>query len=303
MLRERYRSGATLIWNLEGGVAVITGAGSGIGRALAKRLAVERMSLALVDVDQSGVEVTARHLTSTVPGKAVTVSVHLADVGDAKQMERVASEVMERHKRVTLLVNNAAVALHGTVEEISLADIDWVMRINFWGLVHGVKCFLPILRRERRAHIVNLSSVFGLIGFPGQSAYAASKFAVRGFSEVLQHELEGTSIGVSCVHPGKVRTEMGRRARIPAGIADRAVIETHLAQSAQRKALTPEAAAALIVEGIKRGRTRIVAGRDAIWPDRLQRAFPVRYSQFIRWLQRLRRQRSRGHLEIRPGTD
>lgn len=265
---------------------MITGAGSGIGQALAIRLAHEVMSLALADVNESGLDATARRLAKG--GNAVEVSTHVADVGDPYRMERLAAEVVERHKRVTLLVNNAGVALHGTAEEASLDEIQWVMQINFWGVVHGIKFFLPALRREPRAHIVNLSSIFGLLSFPGQSAYAASKFAIRGFSEALQQELHGTAVGVSCVYPGRVRTEMSRRARIPAGIVDRAAIEAHLARPVPRNAVAPEIAAARIVEGVKRGKERIIIGRDAVWLDRVQRAFPTWYWRFIHSVRKLR---------------
>jgi NAD(P)-dependent dehydrogenase (short-subunit alcohol dehydrogenase family) len=138
------------------------------------------------------------------------------DVSDEFTMRAFAQEVAAKHGRVTPLINNAGVALHGRFEEISLDDLRWLMGINFWGVVHGVKYFLASLKKEPRAHIVNISSVFGIVAPAGQSAYSASKFGVRGFTEALRHELDGTTIFVSCVHPGGIRTAIARRARLGA---------------------------------------------------------------------------------------
>lgn len=259
-------------WNLEGGVAVITGAGSGIGRALANRLASEKMSLALADCDAAGLEETRFQLATC----GQTVSTHLVDVSDLKRVEQFSADVIASHGRVTLLINNAGVAMHGTVEELSIDEIAWLMGINYWGVVYGVKTFLPLLRRQPRAHIVNVSSIYGMISPSGQSAYCSSKFAVRGFTEALLHELEGSTIGVSCVHPGGIRTAVARRARIAAK-SDPA----HAALTIQRfdrLALTPpEAAADIIVDGVRRGKSRVLVGKDAVHIDRLQRLFPIRY--------------------------
>ncbi len=164
---------------LQGGVAVVTGAGSGIGRALAQRLSAVGSALAIADIDEKGLAETAASLATT----QALLSTHVLDVSDEAAVKGFAEEVVARHGRVTLLINNAGVALHGTFEEISLDDLRWLMGINFWGIVHGVKYFLPDLKQQPRAHIVNLSSVFGIIAPVGQSAYSASKFAVRGFTE------------------------------------------------------------------------------------------------------------------------
>lgn len=267
-------------FDLEGGVAVITGAGSGIGRALAARLAREKMSLALADIDAAGLEETIRSLGPASPSAAI--STHKVDVSDAVQVERFASEVIDRHRRVTLLINNAGVAMAGTIEELSLAEIDWLIRINFWGVVHGVKIFLPVLRREPRAHIVNVSSIYGIISPAGQSAYCASKFAVRGFTEVLMHELEGSSITVSCVHPGGIRTAIAQRARIAAAVKDPSQREIAIAAFNRVSRTTPETAAERIVEGIERSEPRILIGSDAIQIDRMQRLMPVRYWRIMK---------------------
>src|SRR5437773_5123039 len=195
---------------LSAGTAVVTGVGSGIGRALAQQLAAAHSGLALAGIDEAGRQQAARSLEK----KGALISTHVLDVADERAVCSFGEEVRKKHGRLTLLINNAGVALEGTFEEISLDDFRWLMNINFWGTVCGVMYFLPMLKREERAHIVNLSSVFGLIATPGQPAYFASKFAVRGFTECLRHELEGTSVGVSCVHPGGIRTAIARRARI-----------------------------------------------------------------------------------------
>src|SRR5256886_11058941 len=154
----------------------------------------------------------------------------------------VSDDVRKKIGRVTQFINNAGVALECTFKEISLDDFRWLMNINFWGTVYGVKYFLPMLKREERAHIVNLSSVFGLMAPPGQPAYSASKFAVRGFTECLRHELEGPSVRVSCVYPGGIRTAIARRARIGAGVT-RAGREEDVARFEKLFRTSPEDAA------------------------------------------------------------
>jgi NAD(P)-dependent dehydrogenase (short-subunit alcohol dehydrogenase family) len=269
-----------LSWNLKGGVTVVTGAASGIGRALAHRLATEKMSLALADVDDAGLQKTAREIAERMGDKKSHVTTHLVDVSDAKQMEQFASEVIQAHQSVTLLINNAGVALYGFFEEITMTDFEWLMGINFWGVVHGVRNFLPVLRRQPRAHIVNVSSIYGIIAPSGQSAYSAAKFAVRGFTEVLRHELEGTSVGVSCVHPGGIRTPIAQNARIGAGVHP-SIRELNLARFNLHAITSPEAAAERIVRGVKRNEPRILIGPDAIHIDRLQRLMPIRYWKIL----------------------
>lgn len=272
-------------WNLNGGVAVITGAASGIGRALAKRLARENLALALVDVDAAGLQETLRQVATT----ANRVSLHFVDVADARAVEQLSAQVRDQHGQVNLLVNNAGVALFGTVEEISLAEFDWLMRINFWGVVHGVKYFLPLLRRQPRAHIANVSSLLGAVASAGDSAYCASKFAVRGFTEVLQLELASTNVGVSCVLPGKIRTELSKRQRISTGASTPPTAATIERYGVQQTGLTsPEAAADRIVEGIVRGEKRILVGPDAVWVERLQRILPARYKSVLDTVKRVR---------------
>jgi short-subunit dehydrogenase len=254
------------------GVAVVTGAGSGIGRALAQQLAAVGSALAIADIDEQGLAETAASLTA----KQTAVSTHVLDVSDEQAVRSFAEDVTTQHGRVTLLINNAGVALIGTFEELSLDDLRWLMGINFWGVVYGVKYFLPVLRRQPRAHIVNLSSVFGIIAPVGQSAYSASKFAVRGFTESLRHELEGTSVSVSCVHPGGIHTPIAKRARLGAQ-ASPSKHEEAIARFEKVTPTSPEAAAARILKGVERREPRILIGRDARQIDIVQRLRPATY--------------------------
>jgi short-subunit dehydrogenase len=269
---------------LANGVAVVTGAGSGIGRALARQLAAVSSALALADIDEAGLQQTAASLSE----RGVQLTTHVVDVSDESAMQVFAQDVAARHGRVTLLINNAGVALHGTFEEISLDDLRWLMGINFWGVVYGVKYFLPLLKKEPRAHVVNISSLFGIVAPAGQSAYSASKFAVRGFTEALRHELEGTSVFVSCVHPGGIRTPIARRARLgantPPGSRDEAV-----ARFDRLTPTMPDAAAARILQGVESREPRILIGPDARKIDVLQRLRPGTY-----WKALARRMREPG---------
>lgn len=259
-------------------VAVVTGAGSGIGRALALALAQRGCALALADIDAAGLSKTAQ----MVGGMARNVTTHVVDVADRAAVEQFASAVVEQHGRVNLLINNAGVALGGTVEQVSIDNISWLFSINFWGMVHGVKAFLPTLQKQQEAHIVNLSSVFGLFAPAGQAAYAASKFAVRGFSESLRMELAATSVHVSCVHPGGIKTNIAMRARVD----DLPAEQRELAGEAFSRLLRlpPEYAATVILSGIEANRARILIGQEAWLIDRIMRLAPVRGPA---WLQRL----------------
>jgi short-subunit dehydrogenase len=257
-------------------VAVITGAANGIGRALAARLAQEDAILCLADINKEALNTTADDLKA----EGYEVAAYAVDVADRQQVESLRDDVVEQFGRVDLLINNAGVALSGDVEEVSLDDIEWLMGINFWGVVYGVKFFLPILKKQEKAYIVNLSSVFGMIAPPGNAAYAASKFAVRGFTEALRHELAGTSVQVSSVHPGGVRTGIAQSSRVGAE-ADSRKRERDLAMFDFLARTTPEQAADRIVTGMLRGETRIRVGRDALQIDRIQRLLPERYWRFM----------------------
>jgi NAD(P)-dependent dehydrogenase (short-subunit alcohol dehydrogenase family) len=264
-------------------VVVITGAASGIGRALAIRLAREPIAgIAIADVNQEGLAETARLINKPNP----RVTTHVVNVADEEQMRAFVEEVTNQHERVTHVINNAGVALGGNVRDVSLDDIRWLMSINFWGVVYGTKLFLPVLEKQKSAHIVNVSSVFGLVAPPGQAAYAASKFAVRGFSEALRHELENTNISVSVVHPGGIKTNIANNSRIGAGVK---LTEAERLEKIERfnkhlAATTPEQAAETIVKGIKARQSRIVIGSDARLLSLFGRLFPRRYYSAINFI-------------------
>lgn len=257
---------------LSGGVAVVTGAGSGIGRALALQLATAGSALAIADIDEDGLRQTGQSLAKN----SALVTTHVVDVSKEERVRAFADEVEARHGRLSLLINNAGVSLHGNFDEISLDDFRWLMDINFWGTVYGVKYFLPMLKREPRAHIVNLSSVFGIIAPAGQIPYAASKFAVRGFTEALRHELAGGTVSVSCVHPGGIRTPIARHSRL--GAQTPAVKrEENIARFERLARTPPEKAAARILRGVARRAPRILIGADAYLIDFAQRLRPASY--------------------------
>ncbi len=254
-------------------VAVITGAASGIGRALAVRFAEEKIAgIAICDVNEEGLNETAE----MVEKLAVPVSKHIVDTSKLEQIERLKTEVLENHAKATHLVNNAGVALLGTFEQISLEDFEWLMSINFWGVIYGCKVFLPVLKQQESAHIVNISSVFGIIAPPEQTAYCSSKFAVRGFTESLRHELENTNVRVSSVHPGGIKTNIVRNSRIGEKTS-----EEYKAQGIklfEKVAQTsPAQAAETIINGIKTNNPRILIGRDAHAMNFVSRLFPKRY--------------------------
>jgi short-subunit dehydrogenase len=261
----------------KGVVAVVTGAGSGIGRALALALAHEGCGLALADKDAHNVARTAADAKQAGAG---TVSTHAVDVADLAAMTRFRDEVKQAHSYVQLLVNNAGVALGGELEELSIEDMRWLFEINFWGMVYGTRLFLPLLRDNREAQIVNMSSIFGLMAVAGQSAYAASKFAVLGFSEAVRHELAGSSVRITTVHPGGVRTNIARNARPPAK-SDPARRERMVQHFERLARTTPDAAAGRILRGIKRGEQRILIGQDARLMAALRWLMPVNYWQVI----------------------
>jgi NAD(P)-dependent dehydrogenase (short-subunit alcohol dehydrogenase family) len=261
---------------LEEGVAVITGAGSGMGRCLAQQLAAKGTSLALADLSEQGLNETTA-LLGSAKGK---VTGHIVNVAEEAQVRTFAEDVAAQHGRATVLFNNAGVALLGRLEEISLQDFRWLMDINFWGVVYGVTYFLPLLRREERAHIVNTSSLLGFFGASGQGAYCASKFAVRGYTESLHHELLGSHVGVTCVHPGFVRTAIAEHAKI--GQRAGAGLRQESLTRFQKVARTDAAVAATkILRGVEQGKARVLIGLDAYFVDIWQRLKPASYWKLI----------------------
>ena len=260
-------------------VAVITGAASGIGRALALALARQGAQLALCDLDEAGLEET-RKLTS---GGAPKVSTHRVDVSDRAAVEQWAHAVIDEHGRVNLLFNNAGVGLSSAIVDMSYEDLEWLMGINFWGVVHGTTSFLPHLIDSGDGHVINLSSVFGLIAVPGQAAYNAAKFAVRGYTECLREELEIMNVGVSatCVHPGGIKTNIARSARVEGETLGAVKREAANQRFDQLARTTPEEAAEQILRAVRRDARRVLVGPDAHVIDVLQRAMPTLYQKIV----------------------
>jgi short-subunit dehydrogenase len=264
--------------SFRGRVAAITGAGSGIGRALAVELAGRGCDLALSDINEIGLAETAERARAA----GVRVTTKRVDVADRAAVYAWADEVARDHGKVNLIFNNAGVALGATVEGARDEDLEWLMDINFWGVVHGTRAFLPHLKAAGEGHVVNISSIFGLIGVPAQSAYNAAKFAVRGFTESLRQELDIMRCGVSStsVHPGGIKTNIARAARTdpslaslgldPAGASDR---------FAENFITTPEAAARTILRAVEKDRRRVLVGPDAHVVDVLQRLLPSLYQR------------------------
>ncbi len=259
-------------------VAVVTGAGSGIGRALATALAREGAMLALSDVNEAGLAATVEQVHALGrPAFAERV-----DVADRAAVHAHADRVVAAHGRVHLVVNNAGVALAARIAEMSYEDLDWLFGINFWGVVHGVMAFLPYLKRAEEGHVVNVSSLFGIVAVPGQAAYNAAKFAVRGFTECLREELEleRSTVSATCVHPGGIRTNIARSARIaetPGG-PSRAERDAAFDRIARTSA---DRAAARILAGVRRNARRVLIGPDAYAMDLMQRLLPAAYQKLV----------------------
>lgn len=261
---------------IQGSAAAVTGAASGIGRALAIELAARGCDLAIADRDEAGLAATAAELAAS--GRKVTS--HRVDVSEPAQIQQFADAAAAAHPGLNIVINNAGVALLGQFNEIDQAQFEWLMNINFWGVVHGCRAFLPHLERQKAAHIVNLSSIFGIIAPAGQTAYCASKFAVRGFSEALRHEfwLAKRPINLTVVHPGGIKTNIVRNMRTGAGITDNARrVESIERFDNEFAKTTPAVAAQTIIQGIENNAPRVLIGGDAKFMDLLQRFRPGRY--------------------------
>jgi NAD(P)-dependent dehydrogenase (short-subunit alcohol dehydrogenase family) len=248
--------------SFNGRVAAITGAGSGIGRALARDLARSGAHLALSDIDDAGLAETVASCQGS--GGKVT-SAHL-DVADRTAVHAWADAVVAEHGKVNLIFNNAGVALGSTIEQMSYADVEWLMGINFWGVVYGTKAFLPHLKAAGEGHVINMSSVFGLVAIPSQSAYNAAKFAVRGFTDALRLELDIERCGVSCttVHPGGIKTNIARNARIDPSVSALAGDPEKARRDFEKNFITtPEKAARQILVAVRQDKRRALIGPDA----------------------------------------
>jgi short-subunit dehydrogenase len=260
---------------IKGAAAAITGAAGGIGRALAFEM-VSRgaTALALADRDEAGLKAVAAEI-----GNRAEVTTHKLDVADADQIKAFAQAAIAAHPSLNILVNNAGVALLGNFTEVDQTQMEWLININFWGVVHGTRAFLPHLSQQREAHIVNLSSIFGIISPPGQTAYCAAKFAVRGFSESLRHELKmaESPVKVLVVHPGGIATDIVRNSRTGSGVTDNARRAESIERFDKLAKKSPAAAAMHIAGAIEANKLRLLIGSDAKFADIIQRLRPATY--------------------------
>lgn len=259
---------------------VITGAGSGIGRALALLFAKQGAFLAISDIHENLVEET-HHQVEQLGGRSHW---SVVDVSDRNAVYRYAEEVNAHYGRVDIVINNAGVNVSECIEDLGYEDFEWVMNINFWGVVYGTKAFLPFLKSAEEAYVVNISSLFGLLSFPTQGAYNASKFAVRGFTEALRYELSETSVTPVCVHPGGVDTNIVRNARFYRG-GDGTTNHAKAIQDFGRLASTsPEEAAQQIMNTVLKGNRRLLIGNDAKLFDLVQRLLPNSYDRIVKFM-------------------
>jgi short-subunit dehydrogenase len=265
-------------YRFAGGTAVVTGAASGIGEALAVQLAARGSHLVLVDRDKDRLGDVTDRLRTAHP--ELTVATHVADLSDDEQTAALAATLAAEHPETTLLVNNAGVALGGRFDQVTLDEFDWVMAVNFRSVVRLTHALLPVLKSHPGAHLVNVSSVFGIFAPAGQAAYSASKFAVRGFSEAVRHELAENSVGVTVVHPGGIRTRIAESARTGSGVSAEEY-ERGRKQFAKLLTMPPVTAAAMIVEAIEKRRPRLLIGWSAKVPDVLVRLLPGSYWKLI----------------------
>lgn len=259
-------------------VAVVTGAASGIGEALTTALAARGLRVALLDIDA---ERLARH-AATLAAQGARVHAMPCDVGDREAVQRAADEVAAVLGPASLVIANAGIGTYGRFHEVPEAHFDAVLRVNLHGVIHTVRAWWPQLVAQPAAHLVTISSVFGLVAPAGQTAYATAKFGVRGFTEALRHEAEGTAVRVSVVHPGGIRTRIAEQAIFDTTRFSMAEREARVAQFAQLARTTPAAAAARILRGVERDERRILVGPDATVIAWLQRLFPVTYWGFMR---------------------
>jgi short-subunit dehydrogenase len=273
---------------VEGRTAVVTGAGSGIGRALAVELAARGARLAISDIDEDALRETAERC-----GRA-DVRTYRLDVADRDAFLAHADEVVGDFGAVHLVVNNAGVAVAASVEEMSFKDLDWILGINLFGVVNGTKAFLPALIESGDGHLVNMSSAFGFIAPPTQSAYSVAKFGVRAFTEALRQEMIGDNrpVTVHCVHPGGVKTNIARAARVHESIVEPG--RDFAADFSRGARTTPEKAAEIILRGVERNKARILVGPDAYFMLGVQQVLGSRYIGIMGRLARVASRRRGG---------
>lgn len=260
-----------------GKVVVVTGAGSGIGRSLAQQLAAKGARLALSDINVQGLEETIQSLPAGTEARC-----YVLDVSKREAVFAHAGEVKRDFGTAHLVVNNAGTTVVGTIAHLSIEEIEWQLGINLWGVIYGTKAFLPMMLEQREGCIVNVSSVFGLVGFPAQGAYNISKFGVRGLTECLWTELDGTGVEAVCVHPGGIATNIDKAGRRCASSGPQ---EDHFSTAVQMLLLTPpDVCAADIIAGLERGRRRILTGHKSTTLSWLSRLFPNSYPNILKML-------------------
>ena len=265
--------------NFKNKVAAITGAGSGIGQQLAILLAKQGCHLSLSDINEKGLQQTVELLK---PYSDITVTTKKLDVSDREAVKQWAQETVQDHGSVNLIFNNAGVALGSTVEGATYEDLEWIVGINFWGVVYGTKEFLPFIKQTQDGHIINISSLFGLTAQPTQSGYNATKFAVRGFTESLRQELDIEKSGVSslCVHPGGIRTNIAKSAKMSDSLNSLGMDPAKSIQNFDKLLRTPpEEAARQILQAVLKNKRRLLIGSDAKILDAFQRLFPTGYQR------------------------
>ena len=275
-------------------VAAITGAASGMGRTLAIELARRGCHLALSDVNETELVRTAELAHKQAGAQGVRVTTTRLDVANRDAVYAWAEQVVQDHGQVNLIFNNAGVALTVPVEHMKLSDFEWIMGINFWGVVHGTQAFLPHLKKSGDGHVINTSSLFGLMAVPTQSAYNSSKFAVRGFTEALRMELEmeGAPVSATCVHPGGIATNIAMAGKVDPIMEQLtgASVETHKRRANKLiNVTTAEDAARQILTAVERNERRVLVGKDARFLDKVIRLFGAGYQPLVmRQLQKMR---------------
>jgi short-subunit dehydrogenase len=285
--------------SFSGKVAAITGSGSGIGQATAIALAKEGCHLAISDISRESLDNTIELLA----GYPVNISTHVVDVSDREAVYKYAEDTVATHGKVNLIMNNAGVGLGETVDNMSYENFEWLMNINFWGVVYGTKAFLPHLKQAGEGHIINISSVFGIISVPTQSAYNAAKFAVRGFTESLREELDiaGDAVSATCVHPGGVKTNIARNSRMgdmgSMSIGDKEDVANMFEKIAMT---TPETAAKTILKGVRKNQRRILVGGDAIMLDTTQRLIPTGYQRLLEVMFKKQQSSNKKRIRVLP---
>jgi NAD(P)-dependent dehydrogenase (short-subunit alcohol dehydrogenase family) len=266
-------------------VAAITGAGSGMGRELALELGRRGCHLALSDINEAGLAETV----GLARASGVRITSQKLDVADRTAVYAWADQVAKDHGKVNLVFNNAGVALSASVESVTYEDFEWIFGINFWGVVYGTKAFLPHLKASGDGHIINTSSLFGIVAAPMNGTYNATKFAVRGFTEALREELDMTPCGVSAtsVHPGGIKTNIARAARRDGSLARLGVDEDKAVREFEKAFITPaDVAARVILKAVEQNRRRVLVGPDAKIVELIQRLMPESYQKVVIWFTR-----------------